>query len=301
MTRLRSVVTNPWFGFAVLAATAAVSVWSIARVPEADPLPVLLGLLPWTIAKYVLCPLRWHALSVSGQSRWWHIRAYAEGELLGLISPMHAGADLWRVHRLHRAGLGRAVAVAEVTLDRLVSVAGIALGVVLAGVTLPPRVLLAFAAVTVVTVGIALLVRRWRPDLFARRPLPGPRVFLFGLVISVAYQASVAGLILGSVIGVGAVVDPLGLVAVFAASQLASIIPRVGGADPHNAAIAVGLTSLGVSWTAALGAVALVAVVPWAPALLFGGTSFAARRITALLHAKRTAPRRLTAAPRPAI
>jgi hypothetical protein len=42
------------------------------------------------------------------------------------------------------------------------------------------------------------------------------------------------------------------------------------------------VTSLDVSWTEALGAVSLFALLPWAPALLFGGGSFAARRLAAL-------------------
>jgi len=281
-TRVRPVVTNAWLGFAVLAASAVVSVWSIAAVPQASPLPVLLGLLPWTAAKYLLCPLRWHALSLSGRSRWWHIRAYAESELIGLVSPVHAGADLWRVHRLHQVGLGRGVAVAEVAMDRVIGMGGIALAVVLAGVTLPWEMVAAFGAVAVVAVAAALLVHRRRPDLLRRRPLPSAGVLAFGLAISVAYQVGVAGLILGSVIGVGSGVSLLGLVTVFAASQLASIIPRFGGADPHNAALAVGLASLGVPWTAAIGAISLVAVVPWIPALLLGGGSFAARRVAAL-------------------
>ena len=37
--------------------------------------------------KYVLCPLRWHGLSASGRSRRWHLRVYAESELMGLLTP----------------------------------------------------------------------------------------------------------------------------------------------------------------------------------------------------------------------
>ena len=35
-------------------------------------------------------------------SRRWHLRAYAESELLGLLTPGHVGADVWRMHRLTR-------------------------------------------------------------------------------------------------------------------------------------------------------------------------------------------------------
>jgi hypothetical protein len=41
----------------------------------------------------------------------------------------------------------------------------------------------------------------------------------------------------------------------------------------------VGLASLGVTWPAALGAVALAALLAWLPALLLGGASFAAHRL----------------------
>ena len=40
-------------------------------------------------------------------------------------------------------------------------------------------------------------------------------------------------------------------------SQVAGIIPGVHGASPREGALVVGLASLGVTWTAALGAVAL--------------------------------------------
>lgn len=276
--RVEGILTNVWFCGAVLAVSATVSLWSLVRLPAASPLPVALGLIPFAVGKYVLCPLRWHALSVSGRGRWWHIRAYAESELLGLLSPAHSGADLWRVYRLCGAGMGRAVAVAEAALDRFVGMVAIAIGIVLAGVALPPRILAAFAAIGAAVLGIALLVRVWRPDLFTRRPLPSPRVFAQGLLLSLGYQATIAGLIFAAVLAVGHAADPLGLLAVFAASQLASLIPGVNGANPRSGALAVGLASLGASWTEALGAVALVAVLPWVPALLFGGGSLAARR-----------------------
>jgi hypothetical protein len=277
--RLQGIVTNVWFCGVVLAVSATVSLWSLTRLPEASPVPVILGLLPFVIGKYLFCPLRWHALSVSGQGRWWHIRAYAESELLGLLSPGHTGADLWRVHRLHRTGMCRTAAVAEAALDRFVGMAGIALGIVLAGVALPTRVLVAFAAVGAVVLGVAVLVRVRRPDLFARRPLPSARVFVHGLLLSLGYQATIAGLIFCSAVAVGHAADPLGLLTVYAASQIASLVPGINGANPRSGALAVGLTTLGASWTEALGAVALVAVLPWVPALLFGGGSLAVRRI----------------------
>src|ERR1700754_401037 len=73
---------------------------TLPRLPEVSVWPVVLGLLPWILGKYLLCPLRWHALSESGKRRWWHLRTYAESELLGLLTPGHVGADVWRVNRL---------------------------------------------------------------------------------------------------------------------------------------------------------------------------------------------------------
>jgi hypothetical protein len=277
--RLRGIVTNAWFCGAVLLVSATVSLWSLTRLPDASPVPLVLGLVPFAVGKYLLCPLRWHALSVSGQGRWWHIRTYAESELLGLLSPGHSGADLWRVHRLHRAGMGRGAAAAEAALDRFVGMVAVAVAVLIAGVALPPRILVAFAAAGAAGLGLAAVVRVRRPDLFARRPLPTARVFVQGLLLSLGYQASIAGLIFTAALAVGHAADPLGLLAVYAASQLASLIPGINGANPRSGALAVGLTTLGASWTEALGAVALVAVLPWAPALLFGGSSLAARRI----------------------
>ena len=60
------------------------------------------------VGKYVLCPLRWRVLTDAGLNRRWHLRAYAESELLGLLTPGHVGADVWRLHRLTRSGLGAA-------------------------------------------------------------------------------------------------------------------------------------------------------------------------------------------------
>jgi hypothetical protein len=263
----------------VLAIAVGVSLWSVDRVPQASLVPALVGLLPWVAGKYLLCPLRWHALSVGGQERRWHIRAYAESELLGLASPGHAGADLWRVHRLSSVGMRRSAAVAEVALDRLVGATGLAVAVLLTGTVLPPGVLVALLGITAAVLVGALALRALRPDVLRHRPLPCPRVFAQGLLLSLGYQATIVCLLLGTITAVGHPVDPLSLIAVFGASQVAGIIPGVHGASPREGALVVGLASLGVSWTAALGAVALAAVLAWVPALLFGGGSLLARRL----------------------
>src|SRR4051812_5994728 len=93
---------------------------TLSHLPHVSPVPVLLGVAPWVVGKYVLCPLRWRVLTSEPRGRWWHVRASAEGELLGLLTPGHVGADVWRVHRLTRTGLGRGDAVLSVGTDRLV-------------------------------------------------------------------------------------------------------------------------------------------------------------------------------------
>lgn len=276
------LITSVWSRAVILATAVVISAWSLHQVPDASLVPALLALLPWAVGKYLLCPLRWHALSSSGRGRRWHMRTYAESELLGLLSPGHAGADLWRVHRLHQEGRSRLAAAAEVGLDRLVGATGLALGVLLTGVTLPRQVMVALAGVATLAVVIALLVRTRRPKLFTEHPLPRPKAFVHGLLLSLGYQVTIVGLVFGAVTAVGYQVDPFALMAVFGASQVAGIIPGMHGASPRDGALAVGLTTLGVSLPAALGAVALITLLPWAPALLLGGGSFAARRLTRL-------------------
>src|SRR4051812_42872542 len=46
-----------------IAVAIAVPVVSLPSLPHVSPWPALLGLAPWIVGKYVLCPLRWHALS----------------------------------------------------------------------------------------------------------------------------------------------------------------------------------------------------------------------------------------------
>jgi hypothetical protein len=264
---------------AVIVVALGVSLWSFERVPHASWQPALIGLLPWVLGKYVLCPLRWHALSVSGRSRRWHQRAYAESELIGLASPAHVGADLWRMHRLQACGLNRSCALAEVGLDRLVGALGLAVFVVASGSTLPPRLLVAAAGLAAVGALVGVVVHRRRPGLLAGRPLPPPRVLVKGVLISMAYQLSIIGLLVGTISAMGEQVNPVALLGVFGASQVAGIIPGVHGASPREGAIVVGLASLGVAWPAALGAVALTAVLAWLPALLLGGASLGLRRL----------------------
>jgi hypothetical protein len=258
----------------------SVALWSFDRVPGASWEPALFGLAFWAIGKYILCPLRWHALSTSGRSRRWHMVVYAESELLGLASPGHVGADIWRVRRLEvEAGTARACAVAEVALDRLVGAFGLAVFVVVSGTALPVPVLLAAVGIALLVGLVALAVHRRRPDLLAARPLPPPRVVVKGVLLSMGYQLSIVGVLTGALAAMGAHLSPLALLGIFGASQVAGIVPGVHGASPRDGALVVGLAATGVAWSSALGAVALVAVLAWVPALLFGGTALAARRI----------------------
>jgi hypothetical protein len=281
--RVADVLHRPWLHAAGITIALVVSFWSFDRVPDASWEPALIGLLPWAVGKYLLCPLRWHALSMSGRTRRWHLRIYAESELLGLASPGHVGADLWRVHRLQTgASMTRTCSFAEVALDRLIGAVGLTAFVVVSGATLPGRVLAAAAGIAVVVLVVVAVLRRRRPDLLAGRPMPPPKIFVKGVLLSVGYQLTIMGMLIGTVGAMGEQVHPLALLGVFGASQVAGIVPGVNGASPREGALVVGLASLGITWSAAVGAVALTALLAWVPALLFGGGSFAVRRLAAL-------------------
>jgi hypothetical protein len=268
-----------WLMAAGVLVALVVSVWSMRRVPHASWQPALLGLAPWVVGKYLLCPLRWHALSCSGRNRRWHLRVYAESELLGLVSPGHLGADLWRMHLLQRTGMNRPSALAEVALDRLIGALGLTVFVVASGATLPIRVVAAAVGLAAGVLIVLRVVRQFRPGIFAGRPMPPLPVVLRGVAISIAYQLTIMGLLIGTVAAMGEVVHPLALLGVFGASQVAGILPGVNGASPREGALVVGLASVGVTWQAALGAVALTALLAWIPALLIGGAAFLVRRL----------------------
>jgi hypothetical protein len=270
--RSRSVLV---LGVAVSLMVPAVT---LPRLPHVTPLPVLLGLAPWIVGKYLLCPLRWRVLTDAGLSRVWHLRAYAESELLGLLTPGHVGADLWRLRRLTRAGLDCGDAVASVGLDRFVGAIGLTVFVAFAGTALPVRMLLVALGVGALAVGVVVVVRRVRPELFPSRALPGPRQLAHGLVLSVGYQLSIAGLLLGTVAATGHAVSPLAALGAFGASQLAAAVPGPNGASPRDGALVVALVALGVPWAAAMAAVTLKAALAWLPALALGGVSLVLTR-----------------------
>jgi hypothetical protein len=274
------VLVRPWLRVLAVAIAITMSLWSFDRVPAASWQPAVLGLMPWVIGKYLLCPLRWHALSVGGRTRRWHMRVYAESELLGLASPGHVGADLWRMHRLQTdAHLDRPCAVAEVALDRFIGALTLCVFVPIAGVELPPYLLVAALGIAAVVLVVARAVKARRPALLEARPWPPWRVVLKCFLLTVAYQMTTIGLLMGTVSAMGAHLPPLALLGAFGASQVAGILPGVNGASPREGALVFGLAALGISWQAAVGAVALFAVLAWVPALLLGGGSFVGTRL----------------------
>jgi hypothetical protein len=263
-----------------IAISLLVPALTLPRLPQVSLWPVLLGLAPWVIGKYVLCPLRWRVLTDAGLSRSWHLRAYAESELLGLFTPGHVGADVWRVTRLTRTGLGRGDALLSVGMDRFVGAIGLAAFVGFAGAALPLRMLLGAVGVGALVVVAALVVGRIRPDLLPTRPMPRPGQLFHALVLSAGYQLSIAGLLVGTVAATGHTVSPLAVLGAFGASQLAGAVPGPNGASPRDAALVVALVALGLPWVAATGAVALKAAVAWLPALTLGGASLVLTRRT---------------------
>ena len=271
-TRLRRLAASVWTRRLVVAVTVLVAALNAAHAPQATHWSALLvGLLPYLLGKYLACPLRWHALSAVGRPLRWHLRAYAEAELLGFLSPAHCGADLWRIHRLHGAGLDRPSAVAEVGLDRLIGAVALAGFVAVTGIALPPRLLVvALLGAGVLALG-ARLLRRWRPSLLPHHVRPSRRVVAGGLALSAVYQLSSFGLLLAAVIAIGHPLSPMALLGVFGASQVAAIVPGVQGAGPREGALVAGLVAVGLPVHAALGAVSLAASVVWLPALVLGG------------------------------
>ena len=263
----------------LVAVAVAVPVVTLPSLPQLAWWPALLGLLPWVVGKYVLCPLRWHALSASGRTRGWHVKAYAEAELCGLLTPGHVGADAWRVRRLTRTGMSTPDAVAEAGLDRLVGAIGLAAFVGVSATALPVRMLLTALGLAAVAVLLAVVVGRRRPDLVPHRRLPRGRALVLGIVLSVGYQLSICLLLLGTVMATGHTLGPLALLGAFGASQLAGAVPGPHGASPRDGALVVALAGLGLPWQAALGAVALKATLAWLPALLLGGASLLLARL----------------------
>jgi hypothetical protein len=273
LARLRSLTENRWVRLTAVLLALVVPAATLPALPHVTLWPVLLGLVPWMVGKYVLCPLRWHAISESGQTRRWHMRAYAEAELLGLLTPGHVGADAWRTKRLSGVGMHIPTAVAEVGLDRLIGALGLALFVGAAGAGMPTRILVVAFGIALAAVAAGLVLRWRRPDLLPRRELPHPSKVARGVALSLGYQLTIGALLFGTVSATGHELSPIALLGAFGASQVAGVVPGPNGASPRDGALVMALMGLGLPWQAALGAVTLMTSVAWAPALLLGGVS----------------------------
>jgi hypothetical protein len=291
MTRTQRLLRSRGVLLVGVVVSVLVPVVTLPRLPEVSPWPLVMGVVPWVIGKYVLCPLRWRVLTSEPRARRWHLRAFAEGELLGLLTPGHVGSDVWRVHRLTGSGLARGDAVVSVAADRLVGALGLTAFVLLAGAALPLRMAVVAGAVAVLALLAALVVRRLRPDLLPTGPMPPPRQLAHAFVLSAGYQLTIAALLMGTIDATGHDLSPLAVLGAFGASQVAAIVPGPNGASPRDGALIAALVALGIPWQAALAAVSLKAAVAWLPAITFGGVS--------LLLARR-AVRRVAAAPGPA-
>ncbi|MGD9958701.1 lysylphosphatidylglycerol synthase domain-containing protein [Nocardioides sp.] len=275
---LRALVHSKVVLFLGVAVAVVVPAITLPRLPSVTLWPVALGLIPWTVGKYILCPLRWRVLTNAQLGRWWHTRAYAESELLGLLTPAHVGADLWRIRRLLHADVARGDALASVAIDRTVGAVGLAVFVAFAGSALPLRMLLTALGLGVAAIIVLLVLRRMKPQLLPTGPLPSPKRLVHGLVLSMGYQATIALLLLGTLGATGHTLSPLELLGAFGASQIAGAVPGPNGASPRDAALVVALVALGIPWAAAAAAVTLKAAIAWLPALALGGISLIATR-----------------------
>ena len=159
-------------GFVV---SVLVPVLTLPRLPQLSPGRCCSGVAPWVVGKYVLCPLRWRVLTSAptqpvvaraGVRRGRAARPAHPGprrrrRLAGPpADPHRARPRRRRPQRGHRPAGRRARPVRVRALRRHLAAAVV--GAVSGGITV-----LALVA--------ALVVRRVRPDLLPRRPLPPPR------------------------------------------------------------------------------------------------------------------------------
>jgi hypothetical protein len=241
--------------------------------------PALVGLACWTVGNYLFCPLRWRSVSTRGRPLRWYARVYAEGELLGMLTPQHAGADLWRIRQLVAEGSDKKSAILEVAADRLAGGVMILVLGLIAGATIPARWWPLAGAVIAAVVAVVALTRRWWRPRVADVQRPKGWAFARSAAISGLYQLGYLGFVLGLVAAVGHPIDPLGAASVLGLSQAASLLPGVHGMGPKEGAMTGGLVALGLPVAAAVSAVALGAALAWVPAVVVGGSGLAARGI----------------------
>jgi uncharacterized membrane protein YbhN (UPF0104 family) len=261
----------------VLGIGVAAITWS--HLPRMRVEPAMLGLVCWTVGNYMFSPLRWRAVSGRKRSWGWYARVFAEGELLGMLTPAHSGAYLWRMRQLTRDGTERTSAVVEIAADRLSSGVMVLCFAVLAGATLPTHLLPDVGLGLVVMAALVWLTRRWWRPRIALSHRPDARSFARAALLSGAYQLGYLGFVLGLIAAVGHHVDPIGTASVIGLSQAAGMLPGIHGAGPREGAMTGGLVALGLPLTAALAAVALGAALAWVPAVAVGGPGLVARGI----------------------
>jgi hypothetical protein len=261
----------------VLGIVAAVASWS--HLPRMQLEPALVGLACWTVGNYLVCPLRWKSVSSRNRSLAWYARVFAEGELLGMLTPQHAGADLWRIRQLVADGADKSAAVVEVAADRLAGGVMIVVLGLIAGMTVPARWWpIAGAVAATVAAAVWFTRRLWHPRV-AHVQRPRGWAFVRSAAISALYQLGYLGFILGLVGAVGHQVDPLAAMSVLGLSQAAGMLPGIHGAGPKEGAMAGGLVALGLPLAAAVSVVALGAALTWVPAVVVGGGGLAARSL----------------------
>jgi len=264
----------------------AAGVEAVRQVHAVAMVPLLVGITAWTLANYLVNVLRWRSVSGRQLPLRWYARVFAEAELLGLLTPQHAGALWWRARQLRHTGADRAGIVAELTADRLCSAVTVVAALLIGGAALPGEARLAAFGVVVALAGaLTLTRRRWRH----RLPTLEPRRAARWVGYSLLFQAGYVAFVIDAVAAVGVAVPAGSLLGVLAAAQVASVLPGVHGAGPREGVLAGGLVALGASHGAALAVVGLLVGLVWVPALLLGGGGLLARGIGALAR-RRPAP-----------
>ena len=247
---------------------------SVHELRSFQVMPAVFGVLAWTLGNYVASTLRWRSVSGRGFGFRWYARVFAEGELLGLLTPQHAGALYWRARRLRKAGADCAGTTAELTADRLCTSVTVTGALFVGGSALPLVMQLTGYGVVLAVIGVLFRTRsRWQHRLPTLSPLRLLRWVGYSVLFQVAYVAFVVLIIRA----VGVSVPTTSTVGLLAVAQVASILPGVHGAGPKEGVLGGGLIAMGATHTAAFAAVGLLVSLVWIPALLLGGGGLSLR------------------------
>lgn len=252
---------------------------SIHELRSFKVLPAVFGVLAWTFGNYVASTLRWRSVSGRGFGFGWYARVFAEGELLGLLTPQHAGALYWRARQLRRAGADCAGTTAELTADRLCTSVTVTGALFVGGSALPIVMQLAgYGVVLIVIAGLFATRGRWQH----RLPTLSPLRLLRWVGYSVLFQIAYVVFVISIIHAVNVSVPMTSTVGLLAVAQVASILPGVHGAGPKEGVLGGGLVAMGASHAAAFAAVGLLVSLVWIPALLLGGGGLSVRGIATL-------------------